>query len=211
MKSLKIKSFAKINLALDVLKKDKSGFHEIQTVYYEVKNLHDIIELKKDKNAVRIKIKKNIPVSSGLGGGSSNTVAITKGLNKFWNLKISKKKMLESVTKEGMDMPFFMDGGVALGTHFGEKIKQLKPIKGLKITINKKSSKLKNKTEKMYKKLTLKLCGKNLDKTKKLLYGIRTGNKKMITENIHNDFEQLYKMKKGEHLSGSGPSTFTVK
>ena len=210
MKSLKIKSFAKINLALDVLKKDKSGFHEIQTVYYEIKNLYDIIELKKDGNSVKIKVEKNIPISSGLGGSSSNAVAITKGLNKIWNLKVSKEKILKSSAKEGKDMPFFVNGGVALGTHFGEKIKQLKPIKGLKITINKKSSKLKNKTEKMYKKLNLKLCGKNSDKTKKLLLGIKTGNKKMIIENIHNDFEQLYKMKKGEHLTGSGPSTFKI-
>jgi hypothetical protein len=62
----------------------------------------------------------------------------------------------------------------------------------------------------MYKKLNLKLCGKNLDKTRKLLLGIKTGNKKMIIENIHNDFETIpvNKPPKGWHLCGAGPSIF---
>lgn len=208
---VKIKACAKINLALDVLKKDKkTGYHKIRTIFYEYKKLYDKIEIKKAGKNTIINIKRNIPLGAGLGAFSSDIAAIMKGLNKLWKLNLSEKKLMEIGAKFGKDIPFFIVGGVALGENFGEKITILNPVRGLKIKLKIKSTQYKNKTKKMYKKLSLKLCGKESEKTKKLLHGIEIGNKKMIIENIHNDFETIQgnKPKKSWHLCGAGPSEF---
>lgn len=159
---------------------------------------------------IQIKIKKNIPFSSGLGGVSSDAAAILKGLNKFWGLNLSQKELLGLAEKLGMDVPFFIVGGTALGAHFGEKIKPLKKITGIKFKINPIASNIQEKTKKSYSSLNLSLCGKEKNKTKCLINAIKKGDKQAIIANIHNDFETLFPVKKGEHLAGSGPSTFTA-
>ncbi|MCX6734724.1 MAG: 4-(cytidine 5'-diphospho)-2-C-methyl-D-erythritol kinase [Candidatus Peregrinibacteria bacterium] len=164
----------------------------------------------KIKKFAHIIITKNIPLSSGLGGASSDAAAVLKGLNKLWNLKISQKKLLTLAAKLGMDVPFFIVGGTALATHFGEKIKALPPIKNIKFKINLASSSSTLKTASAYSSLDLSLCGKNLAKTKSLLKAIKKSDKKSILASLHNDFETLSSQKTNHHLSGSGPSTFTV-
>ena len=122
---MKIKSFAKINLTLNVGKKLNSGLHNIQTNSILI-DLHDQIKIKKNKrnkdkiifkgpfskavkknnntilntlkilrnskkvvNYYDIEVKKNIPVFSGLGGGTSNSYFVLKKI--FKNKKIDKK------------------------------------------------------------------------------------------------------------------------
>jgi 4-diphosphocytidyl-2-C-methyl-D-erythritol kinase len=128
----------------------------------------------------------------------------------LWNLKISRKKLLALAAKLGMDVPFFIFGGTALATHFGEKIKALKPIKNIKFKINPASSVSTSKTASAYASLDLSLCGKNLTKTKSILKAIKKSDKKSILANLHNDFETISPQTTPNHLSGSGPSTFTA-
>ncbi|MBD3360254.1 hypothetical protein GF366_00460 [Candidatus Peregrinibacteria bacterium] len=170
------------------------------------------------KKIVKIVINKQIPPSSGLGGASSDAAAVLKGLNELWKIKLSQKQLMKLAEKLGKDVPFFIIGGTALGTHFGEKIKPLKPIKSVKFKIlpTEKWPKLpekidpKNKTEKMYGLLDLSNCGQNQKKTKTLLQAVRTQNKSGIINNIHNDFETLISAPDNAHLSGSGPAVFTA-
>lgn len=161
-----------------------------------------------------IYIKKNIPISSGLGGASSDAAAVLKGLNKLWNLKLSQKKLLKMAAKLGKDAPFFIIGGTALGTNYGEKITLLPPIKNIKFKIFQKSATTSGKTQSAYESLDLNLCGKNKTKTKNLITAIKKNDKKNIIKNLHNDFETLRSfdhLPKTHHLSGSGPSTFTTR
>ncbi|PIU83199.1 MAG: 4-(cytidine 5'-diphospho)-2-C-methyl-D-erythritol kinase, partial [Elusimicrobia bacterium CG06_land_8_20_14_3_00_38_11] len=66
------------------------------------------------KKGILIKIKKNIPVGGGLGGGSSDAAAVLKGLNKLWNLKLTKNQLAGIGKKIGADVPFFIYGGRCL-------------------------------------------------------------------------------------------------
>lgn len=84
-----------------------------------------ILESCKVKKGVRIEIKKRIPVAAGLGGGSSNAAATLIGLNKLWRLNLSKAHLMKLATSLGMDVPFFISGGRAVGTGRGEKIASL--------------------------------------------------------------------------------------
>ena len=193
---LVIKSFAKINLYLQVLNKRKDNFHNLSTLFARV-DLADTIILKRSRdNLIRIKcdnrhvpkdetnlcfraaellkrefklendglpssrqshklendglpssrqshrlsfgldieIKKRIPVGAGLGGGSSNAASVLLGLNRYWNLNLSKTRLANLGAKLGSDVPFFIhDTKFALGSQRGDKIKPLTSLNKLRL------------------------------------------------------------------------------
>lgn len=73
-----------------------------------------------------IQIRKNIPFSSGLGGGSSDAAAALKGLNKLWDLRLSKEELAGIGAKIGSDIAFFIYGGTCLVKGRGEEVFPLK-------------------------------------------------------------------------------------
>ncbi len=165
---LVIKSFAKLNLYLQVLNKRKDEFHNLSTFFCRI-DLSDRVILKKRKdNLIKIKcdsrhvptgatnlcwraaellkqefdlnlglnieIKKRIPVGAGLGGGSSNAASVLLGLNKYWNLNLSKTKLANLATRIGSDVAFFIyNTKFAEAGGRGEKIKPLAPLERLKL------------------------------------------------------------------------------
>ena len=74
------------------------------------------------KKWVDVVIKKNIPLSAGLGGGSSNAAATLLSLNKLWKLKMNDNKLIEMGALLGSDVPFFINGGGAVVSGKGEII-----------------------------------------------------------------------------------------
>ena len=77
------------------------------------------------ERGVKIRLVKRIPVAAGLGGGSSNAAAVLLGLNRLWNLRWTGARLAEIAETLGMDVPFFLAGGVALGTGRGERLTRL--------------------------------------------------------------------------------------
>lgn len=160
---IKINSYGKINLFLDIEGKLPNGYHLIKTVmqsidlYDEIylENLNEnkiIIEcnnsnipvnekntcfkaaiLIKEKyhinSGVLIRINKVIPSEAGLAGGSSNSAAVIRGLNKQWDLNISEDEMLEIGLRIGADVPFCLVGGTYLAEGIGEKLTKLNDFK----------------------------------------------------------------------------------
>jgi 4-diphosphocytidyl-2-C-methyl-D-erythritol kinase len=140
MNSEKLKSWAKINLSLHVIKRQPNNYHNIESlitfaqIYDEIKikriskeenkifflgkfskgigknntitkllNLLEKDKLVKNKK-FEIKIKKNIPQKSGMGGGSMNAACILKYLIKKKIVKITNKKAIELACKIGSDV-----------------------------------------------------------------------------------------------------------
>ncbi|MBI4231591.1 4-(cytidine 5'-diphospho)-2-C-methyl-D-erythritol kinase [Candidatus Peregrinibacteria bacterium] len=229
---------AKVNLCLDILQKDRNGYHQIQTVLHELPNLRNRIEIRESKEKeqkstaenlanraihllkkaygtvqaplpeVTLSIERNILPGSGLGGESSNAAAVLKALNQLWKLNLSRTQLLELAAQLGMDVPFFIIGGTALATHYGELITALPSPGDLHISVNQLRSKSKNKTQEAYNSLNLAKCGQNKHKTDRLVEILKAGDKDAIKKElaslIHNDFSSTV------HLCGSGPSTFTL-
>ena len=81
---------------------------------------------------VRIKLDKRIPVAAGLGGGSTDAAAVLVGLNRLWKLRWPVRKLADVAVEIGMDVPFFLCGGPALGTGRGEL---LEPIDGMSLAL----------------------------------------------------------------------------
>lgn len=73
----------------------------------------------------RITLEKKIPVAAGLGGGSADAAATLIGLNRLWGLRWSTAQLAEVAVTLGMDVPFFLRGGAALGTGRGEQLEPL--------------------------------------------------------------------------------------
>ncbi len=136
----KLKSWAKVNLSINVLKRLKNNYHSIESlitfinIYDEIKikkinkknnnvsfsgkfsnginkknTITTLLNLLKKKNLIskekfEIKVKKNIPQKSGLGGGSMNAASILKYFIKENILNITKKKAEQLSYKVGSDV-----------------------------------------------------------------------------------------------------------
>lgn len=81
------------------------------------------------ERAIRVKIDKRIPVAAGLAGGSSNAAATLLGLNKLWDLKLSRKELQAMGLKIGADLPYCLVGGTVHARGIGEVLTRLKPFK----------------------------------------------------------------------------------
>jgi 4-diphosphocytidyl-2-C-methyl-D-erythritol kinase len=78
-----------------------------------------------------IVLKKNIPVGSGLGGGSGNAYGYIRAIGKYLDLNFDKEPVYNILSEIGSDTAFFMDMGLAVGTGRGEvleKIDILEPL-----------------------------------------------------------------------------------
>ncbi len=79
-------------------------------------------EIQPLKHAVHVKVKKRIPIESGLGGGSSNAASTIIALSRFYNWPLDLGRISKISSTIGADVPFFFHGGTALGTERGDKI-----------------------------------------------------------------------------------------
>ncbi len=98
----------------------------------------------------RIVIHKGIPVSMGLGGGSSDAAAALVALNQLWQLGLSGGQLAETAAEIGSDVSFFLTGGTALGEGRGELITQLPGLPSIPVTLICPNVALPRKTAAMY-------------------------------------------------------------
>src|SRR5690625_315262 len=76
---------------------------------------------------VRIHIDKSIPVSAGLGGGSTDAAAVLRGLNRLWSLGLSLEELASVGKTIGSDVPFCVHNKTALAQGRGEKLTFIPP------------------------------------------------------------------------------------
>jgi 4-diphosphocytidyl-2-C-methyl-D-erythritol kinase len=74
----------------------------------------------------RITLKKEIPLSAGLGGGSSDAAYTLTGLNRLWDMNLSAERLRELGSKIGSDVPFFIDTVYAIVEGRGEVVTPLR-------------------------------------------------------------------------------------
>tara|TARA_Y100000996_G_scaffold234885_1_gene184744 strand:+ start:25669 stop:26595 length:927 start_codon:yes stop_codon:yes gene_type:complete len=72
-----------------------------------------------------IRVIKNIPISAGLGGGSSDAATTLLGLNKLWRLNLSDDELHDVASELGSDVPFFINGGTRYGEGRGDELSKL--------------------------------------------------------------------------------------
>jgi 4-diphosphocytidyl-2-C-methyl-D-erythritol kinase len=172
-----------------------------------------------------IEIEKRIPLSSGLGGDSSDAAAVLRGLNLLWNLKLSLRDLINYATQLGSDVPLFLYGGTVLMEGRGEKIRPLRPMPHMTVIIVIPAiPRVENKTQQMYSQLNVRnyTPGKITEDFINMLEG-RAAAPGMGLYNVFNDVGlkyftgiQEYRKKFLEagagdvHLAGSGPTLFSL-
>jgi 4-diphosphocytidyl-2-C-methyl-D-erythritol kinase len=173
----------------------------------------------------KIKIKKRIPLISGLGGDSSDAAAILRGLNQFWELNMPPNKLRDMAQNLGSDVSFFLTGGTALMEGRGETITSLPPIPHhWIILIIPDVSRIPGKTKRLYSmlqpahftdgKITDKLAADLKLKGEfntSLLFNTFENVVFARGEELTNYRDHLFKIgAPNVHLAGSGPTLFTI-
>ncbi|MCU0560785.1 MAG: 4-(cytidine 5'-diphospho)-2-C-methyl-D-erythritol kinase [Desulfobacterales bacterium] len=69
---------------------------------------------------VEISLEKRIPVSAGLGGGSSNAASVLMGLNHAHGAPFSPRRLKRMARRLGADVPFFIGESPALASGIGD-------------------------------------------------------------------------------------------
>ena len=90
---------------------------ESNLAYKAAKVLVDEFDIKK---GVEIEIEKNIPISGGMAGGSTDCAAVLKGMNKLFKLKLSEQDLMDRGVKLGADVPYCIMGNTARAQGIGE-------------------------------------------------------------------------------------------
>ncbi|MEK7145797.1 MAG: 4-(cytidine 5'-diphospho)-2-C-methyl-D-erythritol kinase [Patescibacteria group bacterium] len=138
-----------------------------------------------------IQIEKNIPIASGLGGGSSNAAALMIYLNEVDSLGIPHLDLIALGAQVGMDVPFFISGSpVALCTHYGEVVTGLPNLpKELKFEIHDLG--IQNSTKEAYELWDKK--GLHSAKNSRVMQeALLHEDAQAVLAALHNDFEQIY-------------------
>lgn len=171
----------------------------------------------------RIFIRKRIPVSMGLGGGSSDAAAALLALNQLWDLGLSLDELSPIAARLGSDVPFFLRGGTALAQGRGEQVSFLPSLLKLPILLICPSESLGDKTRTLYSQITPAHYSDG-GITQRMLETLMAGQ--FVVDSVYNVFEQvafqvfpdlglIYRRViqatgSRPHLSGSGPGMFCV-
>jgi len=142
---------AKINLALVVGEPLANGRHQVATVLQRI-DVCDRVELepatalsvdgfRRDtlvrsaltaladaagaEPAWRVRLRKNIPVAAGLGGGSADAAAALTLANSTLSPPLGEERLEELATTLGADVPFFLAPGPKLAEGAGERLSVL--------------------------------------------------------------------------------------
>jgi 4-diphosphocytidyl-2-C-methyl-D-erythritol kinase len=70
----------------------------------------------------RLHLRKQIPLASGLAGGSADAAAALVACDALWDLGLPREELSLVATRLGADVPFLLYGGTALGTGYGEQV-----------------------------------------------------------------------------------------
>lgn len=174
----------------------------------------------------KIRLQKNIPPRSGLGGGSSDAAGLLLYLNEVEHLRLSREQLMVLGTQLGNDVPFFISGyTVAHATHYGEKIVPLPTLPtSLQITVELTGHEISTKeayhrwdfsVKRMAKRsFSAKSAPADSPSVQPLIIALQNQDPEALITAVHNDFELITSecgpYNKTRHLCGSGGAVYHV-
>jgi 4-diphosphocytidyl-2-C-methyl-D-erythritol kinase len=169
-------------------------------------------------------LEKNIPISAGMAGGSSNAATTLLLLNEACGYPLDKNGLLDLASKIGADVAFCLYGGTCLCEGIGEKITPLNSFKDAYVVCAIDNSNV--STPVAFSMLDEKFGTSCTDSANisNMLRAIKENDLKAISSSLYNKFEnviiptnkniELIKETLIKHgaigalMSGSGPSVF---
>jgi 4-diphosphocytidyl-2-C-methyl-D-erythritol kinase len=89
---------------------------------------HALREITGTRRGAAIRLTKNLPVASGIGGGSADAAATLSGLCGLWDVAPGRAALHAIAAKLGADVPVCLDGAASFVGGIGE---DLVPARGL--------------------------------------------------------------------------------
>lgn len=103
------------------------------------------------RHPVGIHVEKNIPVAGGMAGGSADAAATLVAVNALWDLGLDHEALREVAGNLGSDVPFSLQGGLAIGTGRGDQLTPMTRMTPLHIVIVRSAGQL--STPAIYRRL----------------------------------------------------------
>jgi 4-diphosphocytidyl-2-C-methyl-D-erythritol kinase len=75
--------------------------------------------------AVSIHLEKNLPIASGIGGGSADAAAALRGLQRFWNVRVPPDILSALALQLGADVPMCLESRPLIARGIGEEIERV--------------------------------------------------------------------------------------
>ncbi len=216
--SYRLLANAKINLFLDIENKRSDGYHNILSVFREIKLSDElIIRIKKTPgleldseipyheniltktydlfqkehgpiSGLIVKLNKHIPMGGGLGGGSSNAAVFLKYLYHKFSPVTNKEIWLKTAEQIGSDVPFFLLGGCRIVRGKGELLEAMGPSPMFYVVLVSPGFPI--STVESYRKITNVQHRQGLGQFEALVDGIRSKDIVRMAMNMYNVFEK---------------------
>ena len=209
---------SKINLTIDI---DKLEADESNLVCKAIKLIKDTYNIESGVDAHLI---KRIPIAAGMAGGSADAAAALRGMNRLFELGISRDELCALGKKIGADVPFCIVGGTYLAEGIGEKLTPLTPVEGDYLVIAKPSIDV--STKYVYENLNVNNGERVHPDVDILIKAIKNRDYETLYTNMGNILESVTIEKysviedikkdlidaraKAALMSGSGPTVFAV-
>ncbi len=218
---------------IDIYLKETPGIEVVTNLYYLPVNENNLVykaaKLLMEEfhvpHGIRIHLKKFIPVSAGMAGGSSDAAAVLFGVNKMFQLGLTREELMKRGVKIGADVPYCIMRGTALSEGIGEILTPLADMPQCQVLIAKPSVSVSTKF--VYEHLNLAgLKKEDHPDIDGLIAAIKSRNIYQVSERLGNVLEtvtiQEYpviadikeKLKElgavNALMSGSGPTVFGI-
>lgn len=194
--------------------------NEQNIAYRAAKMLMDEFHI---QGGLHINIDKHIPVAAGMAGGSTDGAAVLYGVNKIFELGLTKRQLMERGVKLGADVPYCIMRGTVLSEGIGEILTPVPSLPDCHILIAKPPVSV--STKHVYENLKLDKIERHPDIDGMVealrmedLHGV-TQRMENVLETVtipeHPEIQQIKDLmkKKGALnalMSGSGPTVFGI-
>lgn len=136
---------------------------------------------------IKVTLNKKIPMQAGLGGGSADCASFIIGINKLFDLGLSKLEM-ETIGKSlGADVVPCLYNKAVLAEGIGDKITTINTNFKYYIVIIKPN--ICCNTKEMYKLIDQRKNIVKLDLSNKIIKGLQQNDIELIAKNLYNTFE----------------------
>ena len=194
--------------------------NEQNIAYRAAKMLMDEFHI---QGGLHIKIDKHIPVAAGMAGGSTDGAAVLYGVNKIFELGLTKRQLMERGVKLGADVPYCIMRGTVLSEGIGEILTPVSSLPDCHILIAKPPVSV--STKHVYENLKLDKIEKHPD-IDGMVEALRIEDLHGVTQRMENVLETVtipehpeiqqikdLMIKEGALnalMSGSGPTVFGI-
>lgn len=190
--------FQKINLYDEIyIRKNHTNDFELETNIKELNNSENIvykayISLKEkfpNITGISVKINKKIPIQAGLAGGSTDCASFIIGMNKLFELNLSKEEMEDISKRLGADVVPCLYNRAIMTEGIGDKVIEINTNFKYYILVIKPE--LSCNTKEMYEKIDVQNKFSHYNKSKNIIKALENNNLEQICNNLYNAFEEV--------------------